>query len=96
MPRYIILQNWTDQGIKNLSDAPRRMSAARKAAEELQGKVEIFTTFGEYDLVAIAEFPTDESAMSWLLSLGKLGNVRSKTLKAFTESEASKVIEKLR
>ena len=95
MPHYIILWNWTGQGIKNVKDAPKRVSAARAAAEKLQGKLQVYYTIGEYDTVGIAEFANDETASSFLFSLGRLGNVRSKALRAYTESEASKIIDEL-
>ena len=57
--------------------------------------MQIFYTMGEYDLVSVTEAPNDDVAMQVLLELGKLGNVRSKTMKAWTPAEATKVISKL-
>ncbi len=50
---------------------------------------------GEYDFVSIVEGPSDEVALTLLLSLGRLGRVRTVTLKAFPVEEAAKIIEKL-
>jgi uncharacterized protein with GYD domain len=63
--------------------------------EQLGGKLEVFYTMGEYDLVAMAEMPNDEATMRFLLWLGGLGNVRTKTLKAWTEAEAAKLVAQL-
>jgi uncharacterized protein with GYD domain len=41
----------------------------------------------EYDVVIIIEAPNDEAVMSLMLKVGSAGNVRSKTLKAFTADE---------
>jgi len=95
MPHYISLVNWTDQGIRNVKETPKRADAVTGMASKLGAKMEIFYTMGEYDIVAVTEAPNDEAAMQLLLELGKLGNVRTKTLKAWTLAEATKVVAKL-
>jgi uncharacterized protein with GYD domain len=92
----ICLMKLTEEGIKNLKDAPKRVAEAKKAVEALGGKwIGFYLTMGEYDYVAIAEFPSDEVAMTYLMSLGSDGNVRTTTLKAFTLEEFQKLVEKL-
>ncbi len=89
---YVILWNWTEQGVKNVKEAPKRIASARAAAEGLGGKLTVYYTMGAFDTVGIAEFPDDETAASFVISLGSLGNVRSTTLRAFSESEAAALI----
>ena len=94
MPQYIILWNWTDQGIRNVKDSPNRVNTFRTEMEKAGGKViSFYYTAGQYDGVAILEAPDDETVMSALLSLGNRGNVRTITLKAFPMDEAAKIIE---
>ena len=96
MPNYVILINWTDQGIKTIKDLPKRLSTSKALMEKAGGKWQaIYFTFGQYDVVGIAEFPNDEAAVSAFLALGSLGNVRTTTLKAFSQAEFVKIIEKL-
>lgn len=96
MPYYIILWNWTQQGIKNVKDSPKRAAAFREAVEKAGGKLlGMYYTFGQYDGVIIMEGTSDETAMATGLAVGSQGNVRSTTLKAFPEAEVSKIIEKL-
>ncbi len=95
MPHYISLGNWTEQGIRNVKEAPKRADAAQAMAKKLGAKLEIFLTLGEYDVIALLDAPNDETAMQILLETGKQGNVRTKTLKAWTVSEATQVIAKL-
>jgi len=95
MPHYISLVNWTEQGIKNVKEAPKRVDAVNAMASKLGAKMEIFFTMGDYDIVALTEAPNDDTAMQLLLEIGKLGNVRTKTLKAWTQAEATKVLAKL-
>ncbi len=92
----ICLMNLTEQGIKNLKDAPKRVVEAKKAIEAIGGKwLGFYLTMGEYDYVAIVDFPSDAVAMTYLMTLGTGGNVRTTTLKAFTEEEFQKMVEKL-
>jgi uncharacterized protein with GYD domain len=95
MPHYILLVNWTDQGVRNVKDSAKRAEAARSMAEKAGGKLQLFYTLGEYDVVGLLEMPNDEATMKMALSLGNLGNVRTKTLKAWTEGEAAKVVAQL-
>jgi uncharacterized protein with GYD domain len=77
MPTYITLFNLTDQGVKNIKEAPARAEAGIKAAEALEGKMlGFYLVMGEYDYVAITEFPNDEAASTMALTLGSLGNVK--------------------
>ena len=95
MPNYISLGNWTEQGIKNVKESPKRADAVTALASKLGAKMQIFYTMGRYDIVALTEAPNDDVAMQLLLEIGKLGNVKTQTLKAWTTSEATKVISKL-
>jgi len=95
MPHYISLGNWTDQGIKNVRESPKRADAVIALGNKLGAKMQLFYTLGEYDLIAVTEAPNDETAMQLLLEIGKAGNVRTKTLKAWTPAEATKIIAKL-
>ena len=92
---YIILIQFTDQGIRNVKDTTRRAEAARSAAAKMGGKFTVYWTFGKYDGIGILEAPNDEAAMEFGLRVGSLGNIRTTTLKAFTEEEIGRVIGKL-
>jgi len=96
MPHYIILLNWTDQGIRNVKDSPKRVAAAKAAVEKAGGKwLGFYYTLGQYDMVAVIEGTNDETTMSLLMAIGSQGSIRSTTLKAFPAAEAAKIIEKL-
>ena len=84
------------KGIKNVKDSPSRVKDAIKSAESMGAKVTgVYSVMGEYDLVTVGEFPSDEAAMTFALATGALGNVRSKTLKAFTQDEFAAIVKKL-
>jgi uncharacterized protein with GYD domain len=96
MPHYIILLNFTDQGIRNVKDTIKRAEAFKSAIEKAGGKfVSVYYTLGKYDIVTIVEAPNDETMMAVILATGSLGNVRSETLKAFPMDEAAKIIERV-
>ena len=96
MSFYIILWNFTEQGIKNVKESPKRADAFKKLLESAGGKLHsTFYTFGKYDGVSIAEAANDESIMSTLLSIESEGNARTVTLKAFTYEEGTKIIGNL-
>jgi uncharacterized protein with GYD domain len=94
MARYVSLIDWTEQGIRNFKDSVERAEAAQDVAKQLGGAFEVYWTVGGHDLVAISEFPDDESAAAFLLKLGSMGNVRTKTMRAFTANEMGNIINK--
>ncbi len=95
MPHYIILTNWTDQGIKNFDKTPERVESAKALATELGGKMDVYYTMGEYDTVVLLDAPSEEAAAQIVFRLRRLGNVRTTTMKALTSEEAARIIEKM-
>ena len=96
MSTYFILLNWTDQGIKNVKDSPKRLDAVKKAVKGIGGEVKAFYMLqGVYDLALILEAPNDEALAKLLLKVGAAGNVRTTTMKAYPEAEYRKIIAEL-
>jgi uncharacterized protein with GYD domain len=96
METFIILGNWTQQGITKVKDAPARIEAVRKATEAAGGKmVAWYLTFGRYDFVLITEAPNAKAAAALLLANGAQGNASTETLHAFTEAEFKSVVASL-
>jgi uncharacterized protein with GYD domain len=95
MPRYVTLINWTEQGIADFKDTVDRYEAAQRQFEQLGVEfVDIYWTLGDHDIVSVVEAPDDESLTAALLSLGSAGNVRTKTMRAFSRDEMRGVIDK--
>lgn len=92
MPKYVSLINFTEKGIGSYQDTVARADAARKAAADMGGSLEVMWTLGHYDIVAISEFPDDETATRFLLNVGAQGNIRTQTMRAFDASEMSRII----
>ncbi len=96
MSTYFILANWTEQGIKAIKASPKRVQATKRLAKDCGLKFRSFhMTLGQYDAIAIVEAPNDETVARFALALGSAGNVRTTTLKGFTEQEHREIIESL-
>ncbi len=93
MATYISLINYTDQGIRNIKESPKRVDAARELLKKVGGELrQLYLTMGAYDLVAVVEAPSDEVMASFVLALGSAGNVRTTTLKAFPEADYRRIV----
>lgn len=96
MPAYVILNKFTEQGVRSVKDTVNRAKAVRKAIEGAGGRmIGIWWTQGDYDSVSIVEAPDEESAMTILLTIGMQGNIRTQTLRAFSEDEMAKIVQRL-
>jgi uncharacterized protein with GYD domain len=93
LPSFVVLGNWTEQGIRKVQEAPKRIKETHSMVEKSGGKMQLFYTLGKYDFVMIVEAPSDEAVMAILLCLGSMGNVRTVTMKAWTEAEGAKVLQ---
>jgi uncharacterized protein with GYD domain len=90
---FVVLGNWTEQGIRNVQDAPKRIKETHSMVEKAGGKMQLFYTLGKYDFAMIIEVPNDDAVMAVLLCLGSMGNVRTITMKAWTEAEGAKILK---
>ncbi len=96
MPAYITLYKWTDQGTRTIKDAGARFEASTKLTQSIGAKIlGLYVTMGEYDVVTIMEAPNDETATAAALSIASRGNVKTTTMRAFTESEFDQIVKKL-
>jgi uncharacterized protein with GYD domain len=96
MVTYVVLAKFTDQGIRNAKESPKRADAFKELAKTFGVTVkDIVWTQGRYDVVIIVEAPDESSAMSLNLSLGALGNVRTETMRAFSAAEMTQIVSKM-
>jgi uncharacterized protein with GYD domain len=97
MVTAVMLLNWTEHGIKNVKESPKRLDGVKKLAKVMGGEVKsVYMTLGVYDLVLIVDMPNNDKLASFGLKLGSLGNVRSTTLKAFPEDDYRRIIAGLK
>jgi uncharacterized protein with GYD domain len=96
MATYLSLFNWTEQGIQTVKDSPKRLESTKKALNKLGGELKAFYMLqGHYDGVLIFDVPNDDALTKFLLNIGSAGNVRTTTLRAFSEEAFLKHIAAL-
>jgi uncharacterized protein with GYD domain len=97
MSSYLMLFTFTGRGMQQIEDSPDRVEAAKRISLELGGEVkEFFGLLGRYDTMFIVEAPDDATAARISASIGKQGNVRAETLRAFAEHEYREILSGLR
>src|SRR3712207_1656610 len=96
MPRYVVLIDWTEQGVRDFQATVDRYEAAASRLEGVGVRfTDIYWTLGSHDIVGVVEAPDDESLAAGLLAVAGAGNVRTTTLRAFTADEMRGVIAKV-
>jgi uncharacterized protein with GYD domain len=94
MATYCVLGTFSEQGVRNAKDSPKRAEAFKGMAKKCGVSVkELYWAQGQYDIVTILEAADDLAVTSLALSLGALGNVRTQTLRLFTPADMKKIID---
>lgn len=93
MATYISLLRYTQQGVEKIKESPARLDAARKSFEQQGARIkDFYLVCGQYDAIVITEALDDTTVAKVSLALASRGNVRSETLRAFTEDEFRKIV----
>jgi uncharacterized protein with GYD domain len=97
MAIYIVLSNFTDQGIKAVKDTTKRAEAFRTLAKQNGVTIkDLYWTLGSYDVVAIMDAPDEMTVTALELSLAQAGNVRTQTMRGFSADEMSTILERVK
>ena len=97
MPTFIVLGNFTDQGIRTIKDTPKRVAAVKEIGKKHGVSViQMYWTLGQYDLVAVMDAPDDTAITAFGLSVGKIGNVRTQTLRAYSADDMKGILAKVK
>ena len=95
MATYIVLSDWTQQGVANYKQTVDRYDAGLSQLEAVGVSVkERYWTLGDHDMVSIVDAPDAERLAAALLKLASLGNIRTTTLRALSADEMRAVIAK--
>jgi uncharacterized protein with GYD domain len=93
MPTYVTLAKWTQQGIQDIKESPKRLQAFKKFVQASGGKVkDFYMVTGHYDMVLVIEAPDDAAVAKIALGTASRGSVQTETLRAFPEAEYKKII----
>lgn len=96
MATFVVLAEFTDQGIRNVKETVGRAEAFNEMAKKCGVTVkDMYWTLGPYDVIVICEAPDDEAATALSMSVCSRGNVRSQTLRAFSFDEVKKIVSKM-
>jgi uncharacterized protein with GYD domain len=96
MSTYIVLAQFTDQGIRTVKNSAQRAGQAAEMARAFGCEMkQIYWTMGKYDIVTVIEAQDEQSFMAFGLALGSQGNIRTQTLKALNKDEFSAIVSKL-
>lgn len=96
MVTYIGMLNFTDKGIQNIKDTTKRAAAAKEAGKKLGVNMrDIFWTMGDCDLVCVLEAEDEHALTAFNLAIAMQGNVRTRSLRAYTAGEMDKILAKL-
>jgi uncharacterized protein with GYD domain len=96
MMTYVVLAQFTDQGIRTVKNSPQRANQAAELARSFGCEMkEIYWTLGGYDIVTVVEAADEQSFMAFGCALGSAGNIRTQTLRAFTKDEFSALVSKV-
>jgi uncharacterized protein with GYD domain len=93
MSTYMLLCNFTEQGVRTIKEMPQRRAAARELGKKFGVDIKAgYLAMGAYDLIIHAEATDDEAMAKFLLSLAAIGNVRTTSVKVFPEADVDKII----
>jgi len=96
MPTFIGMLSWTDQGIRSVKDAPKRIQAAKERAKGIGVDIkQVYVTTGDFDMLVIAEAKDGDAMAKLSMLTGMQGNVRTRTVRGWTESEFAKILSEL-
>jgi uncharacterized protein with GYD domain len=96
MPTFMLSMNFTEQGIRKIKDAPKRAKAARDLGKKVGVEIKhLYLTSGDSDLVVFVDAPSGDNVAKFALALGALGNVRTRTARAWSAEEYQKIVSEL-
>jgi uncharacterized protein with GYD domain len=96
METYLILGNWTQQGMTEIKSSADRIDAAREALERQGGKwLGWYMLIGSHDFAVILQVSDVTVISQFLLAIGALGNARTETLRALTEEQFRRLVNEL-
>jgi uncharacterized protein with GYD domain len=93
MASYILLATYTEQGLKTVKDTVKRASTVKELAKKAGIDMkDTYWTLGQFDVVAVFEAPNDEAMTAFALSIARQGNIKTQTLRAFSDKEMSDIL----
>lgn len=96
MASFIVLGKFTQQGIANIKDGPKRVEDFRQLCASMNAEMKSFyLTIGRYDIVAVVEAPDAQTMAKLILTTASKGSVSTECLTAINEQDYSKLVAEL-
>lgn len=96
MVTYIGMLNFTDKGIQSVKETTKRAAAAKETAQKLGVNMrDIYWTMGDCDVVCVLEADDEQALAAFSLAVAMQGNVRTRSLRAYTAGEMDEILAKL-
>lgn len=96
MITYIGLLTFTDKGLSAIKDTTKRAAAAKAAAKKSGVNMrDVFWTLGEYDVICVLEAEDEAALAAFSIATAHQGNVRTRTLRAFSAADMDKILAKV-
>jgi uncharacterized protein with GYD domain len=96
MATFVVLATFTEQGIRDVKETTRRADHFKEMAKKVGVTVkDMYWTLGRCDIVTILEAPDDATMTALSLSVASRGNVRTETLRAFSQPDMATVLGKV-
>jgi uncharacterized protein with GYD domain len=96
MAVFIVLGNYTEQGVRNIKNLANLRQAAEQWTAQNGGRVlGNYTTLGPYDFVFIVDLPSPETVLEGAFTFGAGGEVRTQTMMAFPAEAAEAVAQRI-
>lgn len=96
MPTYISLVRFTEQGVEAARESTKRLADWAAKVKPLGVSIErMYWTLGEYDQVCVFDAPDEETAAGVILAADMLGNIRTRTMRAFSAAEMNAIMARV-
>ena len=94
--QFIVSLTRTDQGRRSIKDTAKRVQGARELAKKMGVEIEqVFFTSGDTDIVTIVNAANGDNVAKYVLAVGAMGNVSTRTVRAWSEAEFLKLVSEL-
>ncbi len=95
MPMYVSLVKFTQHGLTTMKEkGVERADLVKKNVQALGGKlIQAYYCLGEYDVVAIWEFPDNRTAMKAAVRNASVGHIQITTMPAVSRDEWKEILQ---
>jgi uncharacterized protein with GYD domain len=96
MPRYVLLVDWTEEGVQAVDRTVERLEQGSKLGETFGCEIEhVWWTQGTHDMVSVVQAPDEQAMAAYTLAVARQGHLRTTTLRAWDGDEMREILSRL-